>query len=448
MKFRISTNLFTRLSFSVPLAALCLLLIAVWANPARAQSISSFDRERSRLMLEAIKSDVKNNYYDATYHGINLDEHFKQADEKIKKATSIGQAFGIIAQSLLDFNDSHLFFLPPGRAADVEYGWQMHAIGDKVFVTAVKPGSDADAKGLKPGDEILSIDGFTPNREELWKIQYYYYALRPKAGIKLIVKDPQGKEREILAMAKVDKGKRIKDYGDMLTIDVRDAENASRLERNRFFKMGEELAVWKMPTFIQTPSEMDDVMDDLRKYKGLIIDLRGNGGGYVVALERLVGNFFEQDTKIADLKGRKKMEPQVGKTRGGKVFKGKLVVLIDSGSGSAAEIFARVVQLEKRGIVLGDRSAGAVMQSLSYSHTSGVDIMAFYGVSVTNADVIMKDGKSIEHVGVIPDEVLLPNGADMAHRHDPVMTRAAALLGVEISPEKAGEIFPVEWKKK
>lgn len=447
MKFRISTNLFTRVSFSLPLAALCLLLFAGWANPTRAQSISSFDRERSRLMLDAIKSDVKNNYYDASYHGFNLDEHFKQADEKIKKATTIGQAFGIIAQTLLDFNDSHLFFLPPGRVAEVEYGWQMHAIGDKIFVTAVKPGSDAEAKGLKPGDEILSIDGFTPNREELWKIQYYYYALRPKAGIKLIVKDPQGKERELLAMAKVDKGKRIKDFEDMMTIDVRDAENASRLERNRFFKMGEDLAIWKMPTFVQSPSEMDDIMDDLRKYKGLIIDLRGNGGGYVVALERLVGNFFEQDIKIADLKGRKKMDPQVGKTRGSKVFKGKLVVLIDSGSGSAAEIFARVIQLENRGIVLGDRSSGAVMQSLKYSHTSGVDIMAFYGVSVTNADVIMKDGKSIEHVGVIPDEVLLLTGADMADRRDPVMTRAAALLGIEISPEKAGEIFPVEWKK-
>lgn len=447
MKFKSCPKLACRLRLSILTTALCLVGMVGWSMPARAQSISSFDRERSRLMLSAIKTDVKNNYYDSTFHGIDLEAHFKKADEKIKNATTIGQAFGIIAQALLDFDDSHLFFLPPGRVAQVEYGWQMHAIGDKIFVTAVKPGSDADAKGLKPGDEIISIDGFQPNREELWKIQYFYYALRPKAGIKLIVKDPKGDEREILAMAKVDMGKRIKDFEDMMTIDVRDAENASRLERNRFVNMGDDLVIWKMPTFVQNPSDMDNRMADVRKYKALILDLRGNGGGRVDTLERLVGNFFEKDIKIADLKGRKKMDPQVGKTRGSSAFKGKLVVLIDSGSGSAAEIFARVVQLEKRGIVIGDRSAGAVMQSLQYVHTSGVDIVALYGARITNADVIMSDGKSIEHTGVTPDEVALLTGADFAAKRDPTLSRAAALVGVELTPEMAGTLFPIEWKK-
>lgn len=423
------------------------LLLTVVSGPARAQTLSSFDRERARLMLEAIKSDVKNNYYDTTYHGINLDEHFKKAEEKLKNATSIGQTFGIIAQALLDFNDSHLFFIPPGRAAQVEYGWQMRAFGDKVFVTAVKPGSDAEAKGLKPGDEVVSIDGFTPNRDELWKIQYFYYALRPRAGMKLQVRDPKGVEREVIAMARVDQGKRIKDFEDLMTIDLRDAENESRLQRNRMITIGDELAIWKMPTFVQAPSDMDHIMGDLRKYKTLIIDLRGNGGGRVDALERLVGNFFDKDVKIAELKGRKKMDPQVGKSRGDNIYKGKLIVLVDSGSGSASEIFARVVQLEKRGIVIGDRSAGAVMQSMQYSHTSGVDIVAFYGASITNADVIMSDGKSLEFTGVTPDELWIPTAADLAAGMDPVLAHAASLAGVEITPEKAGTLFPVEWKK-
>lgn len=123
------------------------------------------------------------------------------------------------------------------------------------------------------------------------------------------------------------------------------------------------------------------------------------------------------------------------------------MVLVDSKSGSAAEIFARVVQIEKRGVVIGDRTAGAVMQSRTFGRQMGLDTVIFYGVSVTNADVIMADGKSLEGVGVTPDELLLPTAADLAAKRDPVLTRAAAMAGFELPPDKAGAMFPVEWRK-
>jgi len=46
-----------------------------------------------------------------------------------------------------------------------------------------------------------------------------------------------------------------------------------------------------------------------------------------------------------------------------------------------------------------------------------------------------------------PDEVLLPTGADLAARRDPIITRAAAILGIEIDPQKAGSFFPIEWPR-
>jgi C-terminal processing protease CtpA/Prc len=128
-------------------------------------------------------------------------------------------------------------------------------------------------------------------------------------------------------------------------------------------------------------------------------------------------------------------------------FSGKIIVLIDSESGSAAELFARVMQLEKRAVVIGDRSAGAVMRAKEYPHEMGVDTVIFYGVSITDADIIMGDGNSLEHVGVLPDETRLPSAADLAAKRDPVLSYAASLAGVEISPEKAGTFFPVEWRK-
>jgi C-terminal processing protease CtpA/Prc len=105
------------------------------------------------------------------------------------------------------------------------------------------------------------------------------------------------------------------------------------------------------------------------------------------------------------------------------------------------------MQLEERATVVGDRSAGAVMRAQHHGHQVGIDIVAFYGASVTDADLLMTDGKSLEHVGVTPDQLLLPTPADMAAKRDPVLARAAEILGFKLTPEEAGKMFPVEWEK-
>jgi C-terminal processing protease CtpA/Prc len=87
------------------------------------------------------------------------------------------------------------------------------------------------------------------------------------------------------------------------------------------------------------------------------------------------------------------------------------------------------------------------MESRHYEHEVGIDVVAFYGVSITEADLIMADGKSLEHVGVTPDEIMLPTAKDLAAKRDPVLAYAASLLGVTITPEKAGALFPLEWRK-
>jgi carboxyl-terminal processing protease len=403
-------------------------------------------------MLKMIRLDIEKHYYDQNFHGIDLRERFGQADERIKNAKSNSEIFGVIAQALLDFDDSHLFFIPPARVAKVEYGWQMQAIGDKCYVIAVKPGSDAEAKGLKRGDLILSIDGFTPTREVAWKIRYYYYTLRPKPGMRLVVQSPEGAPRQVDVIAKIQQGKKQMDLtgwgtgGDIPSILI-EAENEARINRDRFFEK-DNVIIWKMPGFdIYDENELANIMVRVKKHQALILDLRGNGGGLVVMLKRLIGYFFEQDIKVSEMKYRKEVKTEVAESKGNSGFKGKLIVLIDSGSASASEIFARVIQLEKRGIVLGDRSAGAVMQSRQHGHEVGLETVSYYGASITNADVIMKDGKSIEHVGVTPDELLLPTAADLAASRDPVLSHAAELVGLKLDPDAAGKLFPIEWRK-
>ena len=431
------------------LIACVILLFAVGVNSyINAQKPRSFDIDRGRIMLRTIKEDLKKNYYDSQYRGMDLEARFKQADEKIKTASSLGQIFGIIAQALLDLNDSHTYFVPPARSFRTEYGWQMQMIGDHPLVTAVKPGSDAEAKGLKPGDRVISADGVELTRQNLWIFKYLYNALRPRPGVAVEVIKPDGQPQKLVIAAKIREGKRVVDLtrGDMFDL-IRESENESRLHRHRHIDLDEDVFIWKMPQFDMRRSEVDDFVAKFRKRKGLLLDLRGNGGGYEETLLRLLGNVFDRDVTVGDLKTRKQARPVVAKSRGREIFTGKLVVLIDSSSSSASELFARIIQLEKRGMVIGDVSAGAVMRSRSYDHELGMDTVVFYGVSITEADIVMTDGKSLEGAGVVPDELRLPTAADLAAQRDPVLAYAASLLGVAMSPEKAGSLFPTEWRK-
>jgi C-terminal processing protease CtpA/Prc len=66
----------------------------------------------------------------------------------------------------------------------------MRAIGDKIYITKVKPGSDADAKGVKPGDQILAVNNFPVNRKELWKIDIITTALSKRDKLILITLSP------------------------------------------------------------------------------------------------------------------------------------------------------------------------------------------------------------------------------------------------------------------
>ena len=116
-------------------------------------------------------------------------------------------------------------------------------------------------------------------------------------------------------------------------------------------------------------------------------------------------------------------------------------MLVNSSSAAAAEIFARVVQLEKRGLVIGDQTAGAVGRSQLFPDTPGL----MYHLQVTIARLKMSDGADLEGKGVTPDTLMLPTPADLAEGRDPVLSAAAQLAGVQLSPEEAAKMFPVVW---
>ncbi len=418
--------------------------------PARAQQISKYDRDRALQIFDVVSSDIRKHYYDPQFHGVDWDAKVAEAKDKIKSAPSLNMALAHIAAALASLDDSHTYFLPPPRPYRHDYGIRTEMIGNQCFVSRVRPESDAEAQGVKPGDEVLAIEGFTPNRQDLWKIDYRFRVLRPQVDLRLALRDPAGHDRRVVLKAKVVNLKPVADLtggsgGSDLWQMVREGEDEQRRMRIRFKSLGDESLAVKLPAFFFDQPEVDDLIGKARKYQALILDLRGNPGGALETLKYLLGGVFQNEVKIGDRSGRKELKPQIAKSRGRNIFTGKISVLVDSDSASAAELFARILQIEKRGDVIGDRSADSVMEAKRYSYHLGVDIVLFFGASITDSDLIMADGKSLEHTGVTPDEVVLPTAADLASGRDPVLAYAARRLGVNLTPEDAGKIFPFEW---
>jgi C-terminal processing protease CtpA/Prc len=414
------------------------------------QQFSRLDRELAQTMLENVASDVRKYYRDPKFHGVDWDAKVRETKDKIAKAASYNAALLEIAALVELLNDSHTLFVPPGDPIPQDYGWQFQMVGARCYVTRVRPKSDAASKGLNPGDEVVNIEGFTPTREGLSRMNYVLDVLLPQPALRVALKDHSAKVREVDVKAIVRHANimDVSGYGGRDAWRLRmEGEDQQRLMRPQFREFGNELMILKLPVFLETELAAEGIIDKARQHSTLIVDLRGNPGGFGPTLLELLGGVFGRDVKVADRVAREKTSPLTAKSTRRDAFTGKLIVLVDSASMSAAELFARVVQLEKRGIVLGDRTSGSVMEAMHYGHQTPAPVK-FYWTSVSDADLVMTDGKSLEGTGVTPDETILPSAEDLANNRDVVMARAAEMAGVTLTPEAAGKLFPYEWMTK
>ena len=122
------------------------------------------------------------------------------------------------------------------------------------------------------------------------------------------------------------------------------------------------------------------------------------------------------------------------------VFAGPTVVLVDSQSGSCAEMLAYFLQ-QRGAKVIGDSTDGLVRGSQIKKHAAGDgDYKVLYAVQVTLFDIAMAGGMRLEGRGVRPDVVSLPTADDLEQRLDPVLAAAAASVGVTIDSQRAGRL--------
>ena len=142
------------------------------------------------------------------------------------------------------------------------------------------------------------------------------------------------------------------------------------------------------------------------KVKGYVFDLRNNPGGLLTQAINIT-DFFLDEGEIVSTKGRQVSETRKFFARKGDETKGKpIVVLINYGSASAAEIFAGALKDHKRAIILGENSYGkGSVQSIIPLRNGG-------GIRLTISKYYLPSGKSISEVGVTPDIIIEEEGED------------------------------------
>ena len=287
-----------------------ILLLSLITSEAAGQQMPKLARDSAQSIWEAVASDVKSNYYDPKFHGLDWDALVSQTKQKIDNSANYDGALLQIAAAVDALNDSHTSFVPPRAMVNYpnffvmdwrslmmlskvqhEYGWEYEMIGEQGFVTHVRPGSDAEKKGLHIGDEILSINGYRPQRATIQKANYVFNVLRPQPELKLEVRDSAGVNKQLTIAAKVRQVPIMSQYErSRRTIEA--YEEREHLFQPRVQEFGDELAIIKLPVFSLPGVEVEGLIGKARKHKALILDLRDNHGGREDTLKYLPGRLF------------------------------------------------------------------------------------------------------------------------------------------------------------
>ena len=437
----VHSSLVQRQSLIVTAAVGVLVLATICRLGQAQQQITLNEREYAESMLSQVHQMLKEKYYDKSFHGIDIDTRYQTYREHLTNAKTVVAAYRTIEAYLVGLDDSHTVFIPPPNARRVTYGFRLQMIEDRCFITSLRPGTDA-AKRLRPGDQVVTLDGYTLNRKDLWQLEYYLYLLPPKRTTEFTLQDVSGGVRQEQVEVGFQEGRMLLDtsVGNWRL----EMEKRQHIMRSRSAEV-KDVLFWKLPTFSGDEGAISHMFAEARKHGALVLDLRGNGGGLESNLLFALGNLFDHNVTVGKRVMRNGEKVLVAKSQGHTAFTGQLIVLVDSRSSSAAEILARTVQIEHRGTVLGDRSAGNVMGAKLYPLKVGVGLVVPFGIEITEANMVMTDGQSLEKMGVTPDVVLVPTAADLAEGRDPVLAKASELAGIKLDAALAGKMFPFEW---
>lgn len=236
-------------------------------------------------------------------------------------------------------------------------GIQFTIQDDTIHVNNVIQGGPSEKVGLMAGDRIVEVDdsafvGKIVTNEEAMK------RLKGEKGSKVKLGVYRPGEKELLHFTVVRGNIPVKSIDAAYMIN----EKVGYVKVNKF---GETT----YPELLIALAKLNQ-----KNCEGLIIDLRGNTGGYMAAAIQMVNEFLPNNRLIVYTQGRKSPREDYSSNGTGSNQKMPLVVLVDEGSASASEIFAGAIQDNDRGTIIGRRSfgKGLVQQPIEFSDGSAI----------------------------------------------------------------------------
>lgn len=340
-----------------------------------------------------------------------LQQHYI-APEKLETTNML---FGATSGLVRALGDPYTSFMTPRENTDFKegLGGKLHGIGAEltmkdgnIVVVAPLKGSPAQEAGLLPEDTIIKVDGTDITNETLTNV---VQRIRGPKGtnVKLTIVRKNNTEPMELTIRR-----------DDITIPSVEAEvkktasgSIGVIALNQF---GDE-------TIGEVEAALRDFQKEKEPVRGIVIDLRFNGGGYLDGAVELASLFLKQG-KVVTVQ-RREGEP-VSNYVNGRLLDPDLplAVIINEGSASASEIFAGAIQDHKRGIIIGKTSFGkGTVQEV-------FDLPGGSSLRVTVARWLTPGGKDLSKEGIHPDIEVDRTPEQTAAKEDPQLDAAMQWL--------------------
>lgn len=385
---------------------------------------------------------VNESYFDPKFGGVSWLGMREKYREFLPSVANNGQLNALLQQMLGELHCTHFSLIPRAAAvfnpservrigtAGIDVAW----VEDGVVVRRVTAGSNGVKALVSAGDQITKVDnvdlaslaqvmakaGVGPSRAHLYLTQLVEARLSAAVGTKVILQavTPGSAAREVVAICGATELPWSEPLGYFPSVPIRCTTDHGP----------DGVAVLRFNVFVPP------VMRRYREFErslvpgdGLIIDLRGNGGGLTVMAPGICGWLCHDEFVLASMHQRTgsielSVYPQTH------IFEGPVAILIDGQSASTSEVLAAGLKEHHRARVFGEPSAGAALPSLFKTLPNG-DLLQ-YAV----ADVKTPLGTQIEGNGVEPDEAVRVTRADLSAGRDPVEEAARRWLISKLQP--------------
>lgn len=396
------------------------------------EEVYSFDREEApwpanEAELDAlwhlkVKSDVLNlTLTKKEWPKIKevLTKRYNYAIKRLKQSES-EDAFQLVMNSFARVVEPHTSYLSPRNAERFQVdmnlslegiGAELRSIEDYTVIHRVVTGGPADkSKQLKSKDRIVGVAQDQDEFEDVigWRLDDVVELIKGAKGTTVrlqVLPDDTDDEANIKVVSIV---------RDIIKLEDRAAKSEVYLEKSDD-NTSKKIGVITIPSFYNNLSQ--DVKKEIAKLKeqdveGIIVDLRGNGGGSLPESTLLTGLFIEKGPVVQIRDGANRIQVQSDRD-GVSYFDGPLTVMVDRYSASASEIFSAAIQDYGRGIIIGEHTfgKGTVQQHRSLGRVYDLYENPLGSIQYTIAKFYRISGGSTQHRGVLPD-ISFPTAVD------------------------------------